>query len=182
MTEFEENLENVRNELRELVENYQKLIEEVPVVKIDSADYNLENVITNLKDNEDELRKSGENIVEIFQTTQKMLELMVNSNILNQHFVGCLNVAASCEDLMCFKIFMSQAFTAYLQQLSFIKKFLELYEEVNLEDLIKQLRLFEDNIEILKKYNSNSQPFLDKMEKMVQELNDITKELPSGLY
>ncbi|MFX0132721.1 MAG: hypothetical protein ACFFDN_03650 [Candidatus Hodarchaeota archaeon] len=182
MAEAEKDLEKVRNELKELVNNYTKVLRELPLVDLESANYNLESIINNLKDKEDEMRKSEDDMNNIFQTTLKMLELRVNSNILHQHFIGCLNVASNCEDLMCFKIFMSQAYTAYLQQLTFIKKFLELFNEININDLIKQLKFFETNIEVLKSFEARSQQFLDKMDKMVQELNEKVKEMPAKLY
>ncbi len=182
MAETDKDLDKMRNELKTLVDNYTNLIKDLPLVDLDPSNYNLENIINNLKDKEDEMRKSEEDMNNFFQTALKMLELRVNSNILHQHFIGCLNVANNCEDLMCFKIFMSQAYTAYLQQLTFIKKFLELLDEVDINDLIKQLKFFESNSEVLKKFNSNSQQFLDKMDKMVQELNEKVKEMPAKLY
>ncbi|NVM00750.1 MAG: hypothetical protein HWN67_00320 [Candidatus Helarchaeota archaeon] len=182
MAEAEKDLEKVRSELKELVDNYTKVLRELPLVDLESANYDLESIINNLKDKEDEMRKSEDDMNNFFQTTLKMLELRVNSNILHQHFIGCLNVASNCEDLMCFKIFMSQAYTAYLQQLTFVKKFLEIFNEININDLIKQLKFFETNIEVLKSFDSRSQQFLDKMDKMVQDLNEKTKELPTKLY
>ncbi|MFX1450260.1 MAG: hypothetical protein ACFFCM_05435 [Promethearchaeota archaeon] len=182
MAETDKDLNNVRSELKELVDNYTKLIKELPLVDLDPSDFKLENIINNLKDKEDEMRKNEDDMNNFFQTALKMLELRVNSNILHQHFIGCLNVANNCEDLMCFKIFMSQAYTAYLQQLTFIKKFLELLDDININDLINQLKSFESNSEVLKKFDSRSQQILDKMDKLVQDLNEKVKEMPAKLY
>ncbi|MHA1380410.1 MAG: hypothetical protein ACTSRG_18750 [Candidatus Helarchaeota archaeon] len=182
MAENNKELEKMRNELKELVNNYTNLIKAVPLIKIDPENYDLDNIINTLKAEEDKMRNSEENMNNLFQTALKMLELRVNSNILHQHFLGCLNVANNCEDLMCFKIFMSQAYTAMLQQLSFIKRFLELFNEVEIEDIISQIKALESQKETLKSYNIKSQDFLDNIDKVVQELNEKVKEMPSKLY
>lgn len=182
MAENNKELEKMRNELKELVNDYTNLIKAVPLVKLDSANYNLDNIINNLKEEEDEMRNSEENMNNLFQTALKMLELRVNSNILHQHFLGCLNVANNCEDLMCFKIFMSQAYTAMLQQLSFIKKFLELFNEVKVDDIISQIKSLESQKDTLKSYDVKTEKFLDKIDKIVQDLNEKVKEMPSKLY
>ncbi|MHA1300873.1 MAG: hypothetical protein ACTSO9_15755 [Candidatus Helarchaeota archaeon] len=182
MSENNKELEKMRDELKNIIDDYTRIIKEIPLVKVDSSNYNLDNIINNLKAEEDEMRNSEEQMNNLFQTALKMLELRVNSNILHQHFLGCLNVANNCEDLMCFKIFMSQAYTAMLQQLSFIKKFLELFNEVKIEDIINQIKSLESQTEILKSYDTKSQGFLDKIDKIVQDLNEKVKELPSKLY
>ena len=173
-------LENMRNELNKLVKDYTNLIKNVPIVKLESD--NLDAIIENLKSEEDEMRNSEEQMNNIFQTALKMLELRVNANILHQHFIGCLNVANNCEDLMCFKIFMSQAYTAMLQMLQFIKKFLEIFSETKVDDLLNQIKTLETQTDVLKSYDEKSHVFLDKIDQIVQDLNEKVKEMPSKLY
>ena len=175
-----EELENMRSQLAKLVKDYTNLIKNVPIVKLDSD--NLDNIIENLKTEEDKMRNSEEQMNNIFQTALKMLELRVNANILHQHFIGCLNVANNCEDLMCFKIFMSQAYTAMLQMLQFIRKFLEIFSQTKVDDLLNQMNSLQTQTGVLKSFDDKSKEFLDRIDEIVQDLNEKVKEMPHKLY
>ena len=77
---------------------------------------------------------------------------------------------------------MSQAFSTLCQMNSFLAKFLELYEEINVQEMIDQIKHFKDNREIFIKYKSQTNIISDTMEKMVEELNEKVSKLPSKLY
>ncbi|MHA1143269.1 MAG: hypothetical protein ACTSRW_00885 [Candidatus Helarchaeota archaeon] len=136
-------------------------------------------VLDQLKNEEDSLREIQENLNGMLETIMRLMEIKVNANILQQHFLGCLKVAAECEDEMCTKIFVNQAFSTLAQTDQFLQA--QLSEQFDVKEYEKLLNLIavKENFEqeIVK-----SQSFIDDLEKIMKQLNELISEMPPAQY
>ncbi|NHI91395.1 MAG: hypothetical protein EAX96_02755 [Candidatus Lokiarchaeota archaeon] len=139
---------------------------------------NIEKIIDELREEENKLRLSQDKYLNLFDVIQKVMEIRTNLNILAQHFLGCLKVAVECEDALCAKIFIQQSFSTLNQMNSFYQaESAEVIDKETLDDLVISMN---NTVEEAKKIISPK--YVEKLEKIVDKLGQIIKEIPSARY
>ena len=169
MSEEEPSLTDIKAEITNYINDYLKNL---------GKGNDIEQIIENLRDEENKLRLAQDRYLNIFDVIQKVMEIRTNLNILAQHFLGCLKVAAECEDALCAKIFIQQSFSTLNQMSSFYQA--EASEKIDMEvlkDLINSMKTSDDEAKRI-----ISLEYIEKLEKIVNKLGEIIKEIPSARY
>ncbi|MHA1799780.1 MAG: hypothetical protein ACTSVY_15130 [Candidatus Helarchaeota archaeon] len=169
MSEEEPSLTDIKAEITNYINDYLKNL---------GKGNDIEQIIENLRDEENKLRLAQDRYLNIFDVIQKVMEIRTNLNILAQHFLGCLKVAAECEDALCAKIFIQQSFSTLNQMSSFYQA--EASEKIDMEvlkDLINSMKTSDDDAKRI-----ISLEYIEKLEKIVNKLGEIIKEIPSARY
>lgn len=164
-------LDNIKSELDKYIADY--------LSHLNHKSQSIDETLEYLKVEEESLRETQDNLNNMYETIIKLMELKVNANILRQHFLGCLKVAGECEDEMCAKIFVNQAFSTLTQTDQFLQAQLgEKFEVMKFDELLKVVEQ-EENYE---KTLIQSQNYIDTLEKIMKQLNELVSELPPAQY
>ena len=169
LSDKEPSLTEIKKEINDFIQGYLKSLD---------RGTDIDKIIDEMREEENRLRLAQDKYLNLFDVIQKVMEIRTNLNILAQHFLGCLKVAVECEDALCAKIFIQQSFSTLNQMNSFFQaESQEVIDAETLDDLVTSMK---GTVEEAKKIITPE--YVEDLEKIVDKLGQIIKEIPSARY
>ncbi|MHA1650098.1 MAG: hypothetical protein ACTSYB_07875 [Candidatus Helarchaeota archaeon] len=167
-------IETMRNRLSALSMKYIKTFNKFPLVKIEGIT-DIKEILDKNVNFEIETRKLQKKLTRYLNSINKMLEAGINAAVLHQHFLGCFNIALQCNDLLCMKIFLSQAHSTFTEIKKYIKQYLNISKDVEkfegeISDLLKFIR---PSIDFSQKFLKLDELLLDDLEAIIIQLGEL---------
>ena len=119
-----------------------------------------------------ETRKLQKKLSRYLKTINNMLEAGINAAVLHQHFLGCINIALQCQDLLCMKIFLTQAHGTFTEIVRYIREYLKISKDIEkfaieVGDLLKFIH---PSIDFSEKFIQLEDELCIDIEKLIENL------------
>jgi hypothetical protein len=168
------NIKAVKNQISTLTTKYITTFSQFPLVSKIEGITDIKEIINRNINLEVETKKLQKKLTKYLTTLNKMLEAGINATVLHQHFLGCIDIALQCQDLLCCKIFLSQAHSTFTEINRYIREYMSYSKDVEkfTNEVTSLLEFFHPSIEF-------SEQYLKLEDTLIQDLEEIISHLQS---
>jgi hypothetical protein len=170
--EKKSDIEAMRAQLSVVSTKYITTFNKFPLVSNLDGVTDINEIINRNVNFEIETRKLQKKLNRYLSTINKMLEAGINAAILHQHFLGCVNIALQCQDLLCMKIFLTQAHTTFAEITRYIREYLTHSKDIEkfAGEVNSLLKFIQPSIEFSEKFLTLEDNLLVEIEKTISQL------------
>ncbi|HUX97916.1 MAG TPA: hypothetical protein VMV49_00035 [Candidatus Deferrimicrobium sp.] len=170
-------IEAMRAQLSVVCTKYITTFNKFPLVSKLNGVTDINEIINRNVNFEIETRKLQKKLNRYLGTINKMLEAGINANVLHQHFLGCVNIALQCQDLLCMKIFLTQAHTTFAEIIRYIREYLSFSKDIekSVGEVSSLLKFIHPSIEFSEKFLTLEDKLLVEIENTISKLENSLK-------
>ena len=169
------NTKSMKNQISTIATKYITTFSQFPMVSKIEGITDIKEIINRNITFEVETKKLQKKLSKYLNTLNKMLEAGINAAVLHQHFLGCIDIALQCQDLLCMKIFLSQAHSTFAEINRYIREYMSYSKDIEkfTSEVNSLLEFFHPSIEFSEQFLKLEDSLLQDLEKTISQLQDL---------
>jgi len=172
------NISTMKTQISGLATKYITTFSKFPMVsKIDGIT-DIKEIINRNINFEVETKKLQKKLTNYLNTINRMLEAGINAAVLHQHFLGCIDIALQCQDLLCMKIFLSQAHSTFAEINRYIREYMSFSKDIEkfTNEVNSLLKFVHPSIEFSEQFLKMEEVLLTDIEKAIGQLEKLLEK------
>jgi len=171
-------IKTMKDNISTLATEYITTFSKFPMVsKIDGIT-DIKEIINRNINFEVETKKLQKKLAKYLNTLNKMLEAGINAAVLHQHFLGCIDIALQCQDLLCCKIFLSQAHSTFTEINRYIREYMTYSKDIEkfTNEVTSLLEFFHPSVEFAEQFLRLEDNLLQNLEETISQLQNLIEK------
>jgi hypothetical protein len=166
------NVSLMKTQISELATKYITTFSKFPMVSKIEGITDIKEIINRNINFEVETKKLQKKLTNYLNTINRMLEAGINAAVLHQHFLGCIDIALQCQDLLCMKIFLSQAHSTFTEINRYIREYMSFSKDIEkfTNEVDSLLKFVHPSIEFSEQFLKMEEVLLTDIEKAISQL------------
>jgi hypothetical protein len=166
------NISTMKTQISGMASKYITTFSKFPMVSKIEGITDIKEIINRNINFEVETKKLQKKLTNYLNTMNKMLEAGINAAVLHQHFLGCIDIALQCQDLLCMKIFLSQAHSTFAEIIRYIREYMSFSRDIEkfTNEVNPLLKFVHPSIEFSEQFLKMEEVLLTDIEKSISEL------------
>lgn len=168
-------MKTMKDQISTLATQYITTFGKFPMVSQLDGITDIKEIINHNINFEVETRKLQKKLTKYFNTLNKMLEAGINAAVLHQHFLSCIDIASQCQDLLCMKIFLSQAHSTFAEIIRYIREYMSYSKDIEKfsNEVTSLLEFFHPSVEFSEQFLKLEDTLLQDLEQTISQLQDL---------